>query len=307
MSPADAALRDVLQHLGALGYAFVAPTSTTHERYLQRNERPAASLRDVFGWNMPFDAPVLPPEIMSALERASALERRGSLFVSRHRVATCFDLCFLHGAFPTLDRDSVFFGPDSYRFAAFVRRELDSRKNVRAILDVGAGTGVGALSAAALHPQAELTLYDVNAEALRLARINAAAAGIAVRTVEGADFDDIAGPLDVVIANPPYMADPLGRLYRDGGEARGAGLSLRWAEAAAKRLRTGGAMLLYTGSAIVDGQDHMHARLAAIAAQHDCALRYEEIEPDVWSGDLSTPEYAGVERIAVIGAVLTRS
>ncbi len=307
MAPEDAALCDLLRWLKVSGYAFVTPTPMTHAHYLKRaGARDATGPRDIFGWNLPFRSGALVPEVFSLLRQADALEQRGELFVSRYRVATCSGLYVLHSAFPTVAHDSVFFGPDSYRFAAFVQRELSTRLDTCAILDVGAGTGIGALIAAALVPDAKLTLTDVNPVALRLARINAAAANTSAKFVEAPDLDGVEGAHDVVLANPPYMSDPMGRQYRDGGDSHGAALSLCWADAVAARLRSGGALLLYTGTAIVSGRDSLREALTDVAERRGCLLRYTEIDPDVWGEELKQPDYGDVERIAVVGAVLDK-
>jgi hypothetical protein len=38
-----------------------------------------------------------------------------------------------------------------------------------------------------------------------------------------------------------------------------------------------------------------------------CTLDYREIDPDVFGEELSKPIYADVERIAVVGAVITKA
>jgi serine/threonine protein kinase len=40
-------------------------------------------------------------------------------------------------------------------------------------------------------------------------------------------MNEVDDDVDLVIANPPYMADPEGRLYRDGGSNLGAELGVR--------------------------------------------------------------------------------
>ena len=86
--------------------------------------------------------------------------------------------------------------------------------------------------------------------------------GSTLETVEASSLDGVEGPVDLVIANPPFVADPAKRLYRDGGDMHGARLSLDWALAAARRIEPGGTMLLYTGSAIVAGRDGLREALA---------------------------------------------
>ena len=110
----------------------------------------------------------------------------------------------------------------------------------------------------------------------------------------------------MIVANPPYMGSATGRLYRDGGDMHGARMSLDWACAAMERLAQGGRLALYTGSAIVAGEDRFRRALAAAAARSGCDLRYREIDPDVFGETVSEPGYEEVERIAAVAAVITR-
>lgn len=306
MSPQDAALLDLLRALAAAGYDFTTPAPETHRRVLRRRRRlRAETLADVFGWNLAFAPGDVDPALVDELRRGGALLERGGRMRSALRVARVGEALFLHSAYPPRAADAVFFGPDSYRFAEFIRRETGAPP--RRIVDVGAGAGVGGIVAARLYPQAAATLADVNPKALRLARINAAFAGVTAEFLEGQGLDPVVGEVDLVIANPPYMAQGGGRIYRDGGGLLGAGLSLAWAQAAVRRLSPGGRMLLYTGAAMVQGRDPLREALAAICAAGGCALRYQEIDPDVFPGSLAHPAYWGVERIAAVGAVLSRA
>ena len=63
-------------------------------------------------------------------------------------------------------------------------------------------------------------------------------------------------------------------------------------------------MILYTGSAIVDGEDPLEARLRALAGPHRRPLRYRELDPDVFGEELEKDVYRDVERIALIAAVV---
>jgi methylase of polypeptide subunit release factors len=166
------------------------------------------------------------------------------------------------------------------------------------------GAGVGALTLAAQCPEATVTGTDINPEALRLCRINATHNGMGIALIECSGLP--AGPrgFDVIAANPPYVAGKVTRLYRDGGGQLGAGLALDWVEAGVTRLTSGGRFLLYTGSAIVRGQDVIRNALERLA-EGRFALEYEEIDPDVFGGTLRQQAYRDVERIAAVGAVLT--
>lgn len=305
LSPgADTALPDLLSLLGDAGYSFVTPTPATHARVVARpDKQKAQDLRDVFGWSLPFDRSLLPAPIFAALERAGALGERNGRFRSELRVASLGGRLFLHSAYPTDGADAVFFGPDTYRFVSFLQSQLPGSE-VRRLVDLGAGAGAGAILAASLLPEARLTLVDTNPLALRLARINAGHVGVEVELVEGAGLDDVAGEIDMVVANPPFIMDEGDRQYRNGGDMHGARLSYDWTMAAARRLRRPGRMLLYTGVAIVDGRDAFREALKRELPPLGCTLEYREIDPDIFGEELEKPGYRDVERIAAIGAVV---
>jgi SAM-dependent methyltransferase len=301
----DAALLALLEGLAAAGYRFVTVTPETHRRVLERGrDRTARDLRDVFGWSLPFERDLLPDRIQEALERSGMISPEHGLFRSRVRVASADDRLLLHSAYPTDGADAVFFGPDSYRYVRFLREELSRLAPARRLVDLGAGSGVGAIMAAALLPGTHLSAIDINPLALRLARINARHAAVELVTIEGAGLEAVEGPVDLVIANPPFIADPAGRLYRDGGGRHGARLSLDWALAAAGRIEPGGTVLLYTGSAIVAGRDELREALASQLPDLGCSLRYSEIDPDIFGELLAEPGYGDAERIAAVGAVI---
>jgi hypothetical protein len=305
LPPEDWALLDLLDAARGAGYDFVTPTPETHRRVLARRDR-ARNLRDVFGWSLPFGEDLLPQSMMKALVASGMIAREHRLMRSRIRISSLAGRLFLHSAFPTDEADSVFLGPDSYRFAVFLRREIPALGDVRGLVDIGAGAGVGAIVAAGLVPDARSTLIDINPLALRLARINAVFAGLDVELIEGSGLSGVGGAVDLVVANPPFVIDPAGRAYRDGGDMQGARLSLDWALEAARRIEPGGTILLYTGSAIVDGRDSLREALEEELAPLGCTLRYEEIDPDIFGELIGTPGYEDVERLAAVGAVITR-
>jgi len=308
MNDQDAALLALLETLHRQDYHFVPPTPETHRRVISRPGRQQArDLRDIFGWSLPVAPALLPGGMLDLLDRGGMLQAEGEYMRSRVRVARIEDRLFLHSCFPTEQEDAVFLGPDSYRFVAFLQGELTRRPNIRRLVDIGAGAGVGALMAAPYLPDARLTLADVNPQALRLASINARHAGIEVELVEGDGIDAVSGLVDLAIANPPYIMDPDARTYRDGGDMHGARLSLDWTLAAARRLAPQGRVLLYTGVAIVDGRDALRDALASQLPALGCSLRYREIDPDVFGEELDKPAYADVERIAAIGAVIEKA
>jgi methylase of polypeptide subunit release factors len=305
--PADLALLALLRAVDATGYRFVTVTPETHRRRLARRGTAAArNFRDVFGWSLLFDEALLPELVMDALRRSGMLVRAKGRWKSLVRISSLGSRLFLHSAFPTDDADSVFLGPDSYRFATFIEAEMPALGRVHRLVDIGAGAGVGGLVAAGLAPRAAVVLTDINPAALRLARINAVHAGVEIETVEGAGLNGVAAGFDLAVANPPFIVDPAGRAYRDGGDLHGARLSLDWALEATRKVAAGGTVLLYTGSAIVEGRDALREALEPAVTEAGCTIRYREIDPDIFGEQLDEPAYEAVERIAAIGAVIRR-
>ena len=303
----DGALLELAATLLAGGYRFTTPTPATHERV---NERPgnewARDLAGVFGWSRPFHEKLLPPEIFRLMQRAGVIEGHAEGWRSLVRFSTLNGQGFLHSAYPTTGVDSVFFGPDSFRFAA-LRQYLSDSADFQRAVDIGSGAGPGAITLALARPQAEVTGVDINPQALRLTRINAALAGASNLQVRRSDLlSQLDGGFDLIVANPPYLLDPGARAYRHGGGAMGSHLSLAIVEAAVNRLVPGGSLVLYTGAAIVGGEDRF--RLAAVSRLQAAGFRcdYREVDPDVFGEELSQEPYAEVDRIAAVVLVAAR-
>jgi methylase of polypeptide subunit release factors len=302
----DRALEFLIAHLKRRNYTFTTPTPATHARVVARRGN-ARDLRDVFGWSLPFSPEIVGNHVIELLSDARMIETRGELLASRVRVATLDGVYFLHSAYPTIEPEAVFFGPDSYRFAAFLRAALPQLGPRRHIVDLGAGAGVGGVVASQIMPDAFVTLTDVNIHAVRLSAINWVAAelgAVSFKVGSGLDRVDHERPIDCIIANPPYIADLAHRTYRDGGGMHGGEISIAWARAAADRLAGGGAFLLYTGSAIINGEDRLKTALDHALAGFD--ISYREIDPDVFGEELEREDYAEVERIAVVGLVAVK-
>lgn len=304
MTPDDALLA-LGRALRERAYRFITPTPATHARVNARPEHAVARSReDILGWSRPFRAADF-PELAAQLAAADALAPAGDLVRSTVRFSTVPSDTgepglFVHSAYPTLDAASVFFGPDTYRYIRLLREVL---RPAHRLVDLGAGSGAGALSVA---DRAErLVLSDINPAALRLARINAALAGRAAEVLHSDLLQDITGPIDAIIANPPYLADPAARVYRDGGGALGIDLSVRIVRDALARLAPGGQLVLYTGSPVLAGAHPLFDAIAPLLAGH--AARCSELDPDVFGEELDTPAYAHADRIAVVAVVVTRT
>jgi hypothetical protein len=303
----DQALGALLSELKRLNYHFITPTPATHKRVVAREGKVVAhDLRDVLGWSRPFSQDLLPADLMDLMMDAGILTVRGSHFISNLRVSSLGDDLFFHSAFPTTEEDSVFFGPDTYRFADFLRDQLQSRRPGGQLVDIGAGSGAGGVVAAKLARPDRVIMTDTNAKALELARVNAACAGVTATFLITSGLQGLTDGIDLIVANPPFIAGSGKAAYRDGGEMHGAKLSLDWALSGADRLAPGGALVMYTGIAIVDGGiDPFHDTLAA-RLPAGLSLAYRELDPDIFGGQLKAAAYHDVERIAAVGLTITR-
>ncbi len=91
-----------------------------------------------------------------------------------------------------------------------VEAALDRLRDVPhpVVVDVGTGSGCIAVSLAAERPDAEVHGVDLSEAALAVARANTVRIGAAVRFHHGdllAPFTGMAGRVDLVVSNPPYV------------------------------------------------------------------------------------------------------
>jgi len=127
------------------------------------------------------------------------------------------------------------------------------------LLDLGCGWGALGVCVGAARPEIEITLSDVNARAVGLARRNAEANGVTATAVQSDGFERLAGFYDIIVSNPPIRAgkDTLHRLL---DEARA-------------HLTPGGTMLLV-----------WRKRQGAPSAKAWLAERFAEVETAARSG-----------------------
>jgi release factor glutamine methyltransferase len=165
-----------------------------------------------------------------------------------------------------------------------------------ALVDVGTGSGCLALSFARERPDAIVHAVDVSEAALAVARANARRLGLAGRVAfhQGdllGPLDSLAGALDLVLANPPYVAaeelPTLAPEVRDH-EPRGALVSpgdrytvyRRLAPAAFRLLRPGRHVALEVGVGMAED---------VVRILEGAGLRRERVVPDL----------AGIPRVVI--------
>ncbi|MFD1122434.1 methyltransferase [Methylophilus flavus] len=302
-------LETLLSILYARGYQFVTVTPTTHKLVNQRPENAwANNLHDVFGWNRAFTKEIVGGEILELMQAADVLRPVDDGWQSLVRVSSVKDKLFVHSGFPTDAQDAVFFGPDTYRFINAMYSALATLPGkVQRCIDIGTGSGVGAILLAEALPYAEIWGVDINDKALAFSNTNAKASSIANVHFQYSNLlHDLQGEFDLIIANPPYLVDPSARAYRHGSGPLGAQLSLDIVEAALMRLAPGGSLMLYTGVAIVEGHDPFLEAVKEMTKTAGCTYQYTEIDPDIFSEELATEAYARADRIAAVWLMVSR-
>ena len=290
-------------HLQREGYRFVTITPFSH-RLVNARPRRSTVLNAVFGWNRWVPTDELDRHLLGLMEAAHVLEVRQGLARSLVRFSTIFNQIYIHSPFPTERKDSVFFGPDTYRFCRAIRHDIQRHaKDELTIVDVGCGCGAGGIYAAGIvgERRAHLTLSDINPEAIRYSAVNAQLNDTPnVRLAVGDGFERIDGKFDYIVSNPPFMVDAEKRLYRDGGGQFGVELSLRILHESLSRLNSDGRLLLYTASPVIDGE-HIFLKLATpILERGGLHYEYEEVDPDIFGEELECSAYQAVDRLAAV-------
>jgi release factor glutamine methyltransferase len=117
-----------------------------------------------------------------------------------------------------VDRRVLIPRPETEAVVGYALDELDrlragQRRPLR-VVDLGTGSGAIALSLAAERDRLEVWATDDSADALEVARANLAALGMrgtGVRLAQGSWFEalpvQLAGTMDLVVSNPPYVAE----------------------------------------------------------------------------------------------------
>lgn len=262
----------------------------------------------MFGWSRAFHSGAVSSQMLKLMHEAAVLKPALDGWRSTVRFSSLDEELFVHSAFPALSEDAVFFGPDTYRFCAVIHEFLKDRSvKVQRAADIGCGSGAGAIVIAQTRREADVVALDINETALRFARINAALANTQRVTARHSNIlQSTEGAFDLIVANPPYLVDPEERAYRHGGGALGSELSLAILDEGLAHLAVGGTLLLYTGVAIVNGDDPFFQELRLRAAATDLHCGYREIDPDIFGEEIGNGVYAEVDRIAAVVVRVTR-
>jgi release factor glutamine methyltransferase len=176
-----------------------------------------------------------------------------------------------HGLIFACDERALVPRPETEQLVEFVLKRPELAGKAPKLIDVGTGSGIIALTLASEMPGAEVHAVDLSAEALALARQNAASLRLTdrVKFFQGDLLNGTQGPYDLVVANLPYIAsDTLPTLSRevqcdprmalDGG-ADGLEIISRLIVSARNQLTPGGVIALEIGH---DQADALKGKLA---------------------------------------------
>jgi methylase of polypeptide subunit release factors len=293
----------LLAYLHMHDYQFITISPASHERVNNRIENAMGNdLVDIFGWNRPFKPETVDTVLFDLMHSANIITKVENGLKSQLRVSSLNGKLFLHSAFPTSSNEAVFFGPDSYRFVRVLYQYLATNQQpIHRAVDIGTGSGVGAVMLALALPESEIIAVDINHAALNLARANIAPAGMHhIELVHSDLLNNVAGSFDLIIANPPYLLDESERVYRHGGGPLGAALSLDIVDTAIERLNPNGTLLLYTGVVMVNGYDAFLAEVSLKLDFAGFAYEYSEVDPDIFGEELDSQAYRMADRIAAV-------
>lgn len=235
-------------------------------------------------------------------------------------------ILYAHSAFPTTSADSVFFGPDTYRFVSFLHSALKvisapgDQDFWKLAVDIGTGAGAGALSLAGLNidegpgvqtvtrsePLVDKVIgSDINPLALRFAQVNSQLyrrsisaspdhQSAEVNFRQGSLFDTLTSEekstLDLIISNPPYIAldEAASTTYADGGRENGLALPLLILTQGIETLVKDGVILLYTGVPISsNGHNPLWKGSQDLVKQQKAKLEYWHVlDVDVFGDEM---------------------
>ena len=177
---------------------------------------------------------------------------------------------------------------------AFVRRA-----HARTVADVGTGSGAIAIALAVAEPSLRVVALDISADALAVARGNAARHGVAHRVTfrQGDLLAPLDAPVDVVTANLPYLRREPAARRADRPTVDPAAPMVEVASLATERssLAFEPAIALYAGADGLELVRRAIADLPRVLAPHGAA--FFEIDP------AESDEVAALLRAAVRGTV----
>jgi release factor glutamine methyltransferase len=185
-------LRQALAFAGTLGLQRIdAQLLLLHALKRSINDR---------AWLLAHDTDLLSDDAREAFTRACRRRADGE------PVAYIVGQKDFHGLTLAVDARVLVPRPDTETLVDWALDLLGETATAR-VVDLGTGSGAIALAIRKARPHAEVTAVDASAEALAVARGNAARLGLQVTFIQGNWLAGIDETFDLVVSNPPYIAD----------------------------------------------------------------------------------------------------
>ena len=105
-----------------------------------------------------------------------------------------------------VNRHTLIPRPETEHLVEWALQRLPAEAPLR-VIDLGTGSGAIALALAAERPAWRIFASDRSAAALAVARANAARMNLPVRLLQTDWLAGVAGPFELIVSNPPYVAE----------------------------------------------------------------------------------------------------
>lgn len=185
-------LAQSLQHAQALGLARI-DAQMLHLHALGREPHDRA-------WLLAHDSDALPADVAGRLE--TLMQRR----LAGEPVAYITGFKAFFGLLLQVDARVLDPRPDTETLVEWALERLPADHPQR-VLDLGTGSGAVALALKHERPACRVTAVDASADALTVAHANAQRLRLPVQCVQSHWMDAVPGPFELIISNPPYVAD----------------------------------------------------------------------------------------------------
>jgi len=113
----------------------------------------------------------------------------------------------------SVDRHTLIPRPETEHLVEFVLATLPAERPLR-VIDLGTGSGAIALALSSERPAWHIIATDRSTAALARAHRNARHLGLQVHFVRADWLNGIHGPFDLIISNPPYVAEDDAHLHQ---------------------------------------------------------------------------------------------
>ena len=151
------------------------------------------------GWLLAHDDDEVPAAVLQVYRAVCARRARGEplAYITGRKE--------FHGLELAVDARVLVPRPDTETLVDWALELLERREAPR-VIDLGTGSGAIALAIHKGCPQASIEATDASAAALEVARANALRLGASIALREASWLDGARGAYDLIVSNPPYIA-----------------------------------------------------------------------------------------------------